>query len=342
MKKNLILLIVIIAFYSCKKSNVSPNGPAKMLPDSNIVVSSPQIGPVNSALNIDKTYNLLGYGYDITGKYADTSAVRSQAINMAAYDANNPGRVSNLYYTMSTFHIINAQNAESFSEQLSSGLAASNGLKLFKGSLVSVFPDVNALSSKYVYGNYTVIIQQKLVKMDVNYDLLKQSLSTGFVHDIGALNAADLVKKYGTHVLSDITLGAKFNVTYQAQTSSDNPLASESAGFRYAIGKVFGLFTGELDPIDSLELDAISSPRLVYEAEGADQSKLQLNTTSKTATLDITNWLTSSTEDSAVFIDISENGLIPLYELISDPIKQAAVKLYITNYLAAQQVKLVN
>jgi hypothetical protein len=108
------------------------------------------------------------------------------------------------------------------------------------------------------------------------------------------------------------------------------------------MNKVFGLSTGALDPINNVDLSAVSSPKLVYEAEGADQSQLNVNTTSKIPTLNITNWHHSSTEASAVFIDISENGLIPLYELIADPVKHSSVKEYIINYLTIQQVKLVN
>ena len=340
MKKILIPLAAIITLYSCKKSNISSVSPAKLLADSSILVSTVPTNPANSVLKVDKTYNLLGYGYDITGKYADTSAVRGQAINVDSYDVNNPGRFVIDASKTATSLIINAENAESYSEQLASRLAASRGLKQFKGSLTSPFTD--ALSSNFVYGNYAVIIQQKRVKMQNSFDLLKKYLTAAFIHDNQALSATELVKKYGTHVLSDITLGAKLSVIYQAKTSATDRLASESAGFRYAMNKVFGLSTGALDPINNVDLSTVSSPKLVYEAEGADQSLLKLTATSKIPTLNITNWRLSSTEVNAVFIDISENGLIPLYELIADPVKQSSVKEYITNYLTIQQVKLAN
>jgi hypothetical protein len=196
MKRILIPLVAIVILYSCKKSNISTNSPDKLLPDSNILVSTTPVNPVNSVLKVDKTYNLLGYGYDITGKYADTSAVRGQAINVAAYDVNNPGRLVIDLSKIATSHIINAENAESYSEQLASRLAESRGLKQFKGSLISPFSDVDALSSKYVYGDYAVIIQQKRIKMQNNYDLLKNYLTSAFIQDSQAFSAAELVKKY--------------------------------------------------------------------------------------------------------------------------------------------------
>jgi hypothetical protein len=342
MKKIILPLLVIITLYACKKSDLAANVPVKTLPDSNILVTGPPANALNSSLNIDKTYNLLGYGYDITGKYADTSAVRGQAINMAAFDAGNPNRVVTDLSATSTFNIINAVNAEDLSAQISARLTETNGLKQFKQAIVSPFADGNALSSAYVYGYYAVIIDQQRLKINAGNNLLVNYLTPSFVSDSQTLSAADLVKKYGTHVLSDIQLGAKFNIIYQAKTNSTSRLAAASAGFRYAIDKVFGLFSGALDPINTVDLNTVSSPKLVYEAKGADQSKLKWNTSSKTPTLDITAWRLSSTEASAAFIDISPNGLIPLDALISDPIKQAEVKSFISNYLVAQQVKLTN
>ncbi|MGZ3756991.1 MAG: hypothetical protein ACXVAY_07800 [Mucilaginibacter sp.] len=343
MKKTILPLLLIAAIYSCKKGSTTGGIPLKLLPDSNIVVSTPAINPLNTRFtHVDTTYNLLGYGYDITGKYADTSAVRGQAINVRAYDVNNPGRFVPDLSTTATFHLINAESAVDFSHQISSRLNESSGLSLFKGSIVSAFAGTNALSSKYVYGSYTMIIQQKRVKMMQNIDLIKNYLTATFISDSQTLSAADLVKKYGTHILADVVLGARLNIMYQAQSNASGKLASSTAGMRYALARVFGLSTGALDPINTIDLAAVSSPVLVYEATGADQSKLKLNTSTTVPTLNTNNWHLSSTYASAVFIDISPNGLLPLDALISDPVKQAAVKSYIASYLASEQVKLVN
>lgn len=332
MKKTLILFALIATTFSCKKSS-NPTTPVVKNSVSDISVAS--IKSTNSSLShVDPQYNLLGYGYDITGKYADTSSVRSLAIEVKAYDIDNPGRVVFDLSSTATTQTLNAENADSLLSQLSSRTDETNGLKMFKGTITTPFGGQDALSSKYVYGVFSVIIQQKRVKMMSNYDLLKNYLTPSFANDIKVLSAADLVKKYGTHILSDIVLGAKLNAYYQAESNSGNRLSAESNGLTYAISKVFGLSTGALDPVNMTELASISSPKIVYEAVGADQSKLVLNTTTNPVSVDITNWHLSSTRAGAAFIDISKQGLMPIYELITDPVKKAEVKAYIATYLS--------
>ncbi len=331
MKKNLILFALIVLAFSCKKSS-SPVTSVINNSVSDISVASIK-STNNSGSQGDPSYNLLGYGYDITGKYADTSSVRSLAIDVKAYDINNPGRVVPDLSTTATTLTLNAENADNLALQLSSKTDETSGLKMFKGTITTPFGGQDALSSKYVYGVFSVIIQQKRVKMMSNYDLLKNYLTPSFANDIKVLSAADLVKKYGTHVLSDIVLGAKLNAYYQAESTSGNRLSAESNGLTYAISKVFGLSTGALDPINKSELASITSPKIVYEAVGADQSKLILNTTTNPVSVDITSWHLSSTRAGAVFIDISQKGLMPIYELITDQAKKAEVKAYITTYL---------
>jgi hypothetical protein len=337
-KKILLAFAVLAIFYGCKKQS-QPAIKTSSLPEIS-VTGFATTG--NAPIRGDKIYNLLGYGYDITGKYADTSAVRSQAINIAAFGTDNPDRVVFDESKTSASQIINAKDAEDFSQQLSARLDESNGFKFFKGSVTAPFPGQNALSAKYVYGNYAMIIQQKRIKTNASNGLLMNYLTPAFTHDILALSAADLVKKYGTHVLADIVLGAKLNIMYQAETTAPTRAASEFAGFNFAIKKVFGLFTGSLDPINTTDLQTISSPQIVYEAAGADLSKIKVNTTSRTPTVDVADWHLSSTEAGAAFIDISKSGLIPLYALIADPARKATVQSYITKYLMDQQVKLAN
>lgn len=342
MKKISLPLLIITTFLSCKKQVEKPSTNDNNLPDFPISVVGPK--SLNSLPNnkIDKVYYQLGYGYDITGKYADTSAVRAKAINVAAYANVYPNRFDLSRNTVSTFNTINAVNAEDFAKQTSSQLQESQGLNLCKGTILTAFPNSNAFSAKYVYGSYSNIIQWKRVKFVQNYDLLKNFLTPDFNADVQNLPVSDLVKKYGTHVLSDIILGAKFTVIYQAETSVADRLAKESASFTYVLSKVFGLTSGKLDAINLADLKAVSSPRVVYEAVGADLSKLVENRSGKTPTLDINNWHLSSKEADAEMIDIWSQGLIPLYELIGDSAKKAAVKNYITTYLLTEQVKVTN
>ena len=339
MKRIFLGLIVLAVYSSCNKVNnlVDPTI-ATDLPD--IVVTGPKIN--NNFIQANKTYNLLGYGYDVTGKYADTSAVRSSAINVAALDINNPYSVNFNGSTYSGWETINAVDAADYSSQLSNMLSETTGLNQFKGSITTPFPGQNSFSPKYIYASYSYIFRHKKIAITADYDLLKHYLTPAFIQDSQNLTPADLVKKYGTHILADISIGAKLNVTYQAETTSPTRKAALKAGFNYAMGKVFNLFTGSLDPINTTDLQTVSSPKIVYDAIGADLSKIKVNTTTSTPTVEIIDWANSSTASGAAFIGIGikKNSLIPLHELISDPVQKTAVKTYIAGYLTSQQVKL--
>lgn len=343
MKKNLYVLVLLVLLYSCKKTAENTTVEVPVTDKvSEISVTGPRNSNSISVVQGDPTYNFLGYGYDITGKYADTSSVRSVAINIPEYIVHNPGRFDYARNITSSAQVIMAANAEDFSRQLSTRLNESNGMKYFKGSITSSFPTQGSLSKKYMYGNYTYFMTYKMLKMDVVNIIATNYLTPGFSTDIQGLSAAALVAKYGTHILAQIMLGAKFNVTYQAETSASNFSEVSKAGFTYAMKKVFGLSTGVVDPINMTDLQSISTAKIVYEGIGSDITKLSIDSTSKTTTVNISKWSEGSTDKNIKFIDILQNGLVPLYDLINDPLKKAEVKKYITQYLLDQQVKLVD
>jgi len=341
MKKTVVFLSFLCAIYSCKKSNQTPANNISLTP-AKITVSTSALAINNTTPQGSPTYNLLSYGYDITGKYADTSAVRSVVFDIAAFDANNPGRFGISLTTVGQSKVIYGQNAENFSSQLSVGLAETTGFDDFKGSITSVFPAPDAFSKKYVYASYSYIIQVKSVGFTGDSTLLAKYVTPQFSQDIQLLSPADLVKKYGTHVLCDIDLGARFNVIYQGATSNTNTFSAVFAGFNYAMGNVFDLSTGSLDPINKNNLATISNPKIFYNAVGGDLTKLNEFNTTDGKKIIIQDWQNSATLANAVFIDINKNGLIPLYQFISDAAQKAKVKAYITSYVAGNQVKLTN
>ena len=98
--------------------------------------------------------------------------------------------------------------------------------------------------------------------------------------------------------------------------------------------------SGYLDPLKPTDVNAISEPKLVYEAIGGDPSKVTKTVTNKGTVVRFNDWVSSCTEDKALFKDILPKGLTPLYDLIADPIKKAEVKSYITSYMEQNQVKI--
>jgi len=346
MNKYLPLLAAVLLCQSCKKSNENliAKTPETIAAEHEIVVSGTKLLSNHTGIQGNVDYNLLGYGYDITGKYADTSAVRNPIIDIATLAINDPQRIMSLQAVKSGIDVVSADNAEELSHQLSSSLEATNGHNFFKGTITSAFPDRDALSKKYVYIYYSYIARQKIIRV-MNYPyLLKSYLTPSFTRDIQLLSASDLVKKYGTHLLTGINTGNRFNILYQGEMKNDyNRAEVARTGFIFTLKRVFHLFSGSLDPINLSNLENLKSSKVFCEVRGGDASKIKIDRTTKIPTIDIQDWTSNFTEKQTVFVGIQQSGgLIPLYELISDPIKQAEAKDYITSYLSNNQVKLIN
>ena len=326
--QTLILLagLTTLSFYSCKKND---------LPQA----SSPSKTQSRSAG--DGRNDLLGYGYDVTGEYAHSSASRFQVINVDQLQADQPVRVEWDLSKKQTGNLVAGENAKSFLVKKSTTVKGSNGLGLFKTSISSTFTSSDAFNSKYVYSSFDLVIQQKRVKMNAGLALLKRYLTSSFLTDIQNESPSYIVRTYGTHVLADITLGAKLQVLYRSETSNANKEQAAEAGVDVGMDKIFSIKTGYNHTEQETQSNYTQS--LHYQTIGGDPAKRligQVPIGQSVPKVDIADWQGSSTVQNAEMIDFNPAALIPLYDLIDDPTKQAALKSYIDQYLIDNQVVL--
>jgi len=340
MNKKILLLAALWLFASCKKSHTPEpeiTGP-EAVKEINFVVTGPKsisLAPVKQGTI---KFSFIGYGYNIIGKYADTSSVKTPVINIDAYAAAHPNRIDLGRTTYGGAMSMYAKDAEDYSYKISSKLKESNGMTLFKHTITDAFPGQDALSDKYIYAQYEYAITWKTIRTYLGDAEVKDYLTPEFKSDVQNLTPENLVKKYGTHILSGVTLGAKFNVYYQAKSSGSDKLHSSIVGFTYALKQVFGVMSGFADPLKPVDINAVSEPKLVYEAIGGDPSKVNRIVANGKTQIRFNEWVSTCTEDKALFTNIV--SMSPLYELIDDPAKKAAIKDYITSYIEQNQVKL--
>ncbi len=335
MKFFLLVITLIVFISSCTKdSGQISNG--NEIPSTEIEVAILDSERAHLIQQSDALYNFLGFGYDVTDSYSDAHSVRAAVIDMPKFVSQNPSRFDLGKSTQRYWNTTSAVNAEDFAYQLSKRLIETNGFKLFKNSLPHRFFNDDTFDKKYIYGNYALISEVERIKINFRFESI--FLTPTFKQDVNILNAAELVKKYGTHVLQDIKLGSKLSVYYQAQTASVDRINVSKTGLRYVMKKFFGLSTGELDPVNFSLLNANSSAKIFYEATGGDVSLLEKTTINGNQFINPTNWSNSLTLANAKFIDVAENGLIPLYDFIEDSQKQGIVKDYITKYISENQV----
>lgn len=344
LKNTLKLLLIPLAFYSCKKSEKeTPQIEVKTeekITDRDIAVSKISDDTNTQNPQGDSNYRILGYGYDVTDRYADIHSVRKPVVDLQKYFVVFPNR---LYVSRSTSggsEELRASDIKNLSEKISAKYKDTNNeLTGFRNTFTSAFPGASPFSKKYVYGYYTYIMQWKSLSTEIYYDHGKGYLTKEFELDVQALSPKELVAKYGTHVLSAITLGAKFTAIYQAETSSEDRYSSLAYGFNYAMKKVFFLNTSDLYTVTP-PLNSVISPKIAFKFVGGDVSKIKIDDTKKTPTFKtFWDWANTASEGREEFIDIGKNGTVPLSEMIEDPNKKKAVEEYIQSYLAENEIK---
>jgi len=342
MKKILVLLIVLSVSASCKKSDVPPNLDEVLGPIEKISLIIPENLNDPIAPQGDPKYNVIGYGYDVTGKFNDASAIRDNVIDIAAYvKGEKPNYFDPEKSTSFWYDSYDAENAEVLAKKLSAESEETKDKMLYGGTMSEFFPKTTAFSEKYVYGYYSQILQYKSFRLYVDDELVakfRQYLSPSFQSDVQTLTPEMIVKKYGTHILASILLGAKLDIVYQAETTAIDRAGVQRNGFDAAIKSTFGFWTSRLEVVDSARLRQVKSPALSFRVAGGDPSKVKVIQGPNGHHVDFSAWLKSVETQNHVFI--KANSTIPLFSLIADEGKRTDVQAYIATYLKNNEVKL--
>lgn len=339
MKKILLSLALVATLVSCKKNqDEDPFPEEKLSADIDLVVkgATQEVKPLYPSSNV---YNFLGYGYDVTDQFVDEVSVRASVLNVTAYAATDINKINMSRSTETSWKNVIGKDAANLSERLSNMFEATRGFKVFGNTIQNAFPASDFTNSNYVYAYYSYYMIRK--RFEFYYESkLNDFVTDDFRADISKLDAEQLVKKYGTHVLRDIRVGAKFDVVYQANAADGDKENISMEGQRYALKKTFGLMNGYLDPVNLKNLNANTSAKIYYSSTGGDINKLKTETINNGIVLNISNWVSSTTEEKARFMGIASDGLVPLYNFINDNNKKAEIKQYIEQYLESKRVKL--
>lgn len=347
MKKVLILLFVLCVGSSCKKSDIPQKTEQEEVLDSiekvNVII--PENLNIPTEPQGDPTYNVIGYGYDATGILNDASSIRGQVVNIAAYvegekkhDSLIPSRTTSFWYDS-----FDANNAEVLIKKLSAKSDAIKGKSLYAGTISESFPKTNASSEKYVYGYYSLYLQYKSFRFFINDDLVakfRKYLSPSFESDVQTLSPELMIKKYGTHLLVEIALGAKLDILYQAEPSGEDRSDLQKSGYDAAVRTTFGFWTptSSFSKIDSAKLRKIKSPALSFRVAGGDPSKIHVIKSTQGLRINTTDWLKSAETQNHVFIKTMST--IPLYSLIENENRRSELQAYIATYLENKEFKL--
>jgi hypothetical protein len=325
--KKILVFCLAVACWSCQKENNENLKPKTTLAD----VSPQRAG--------DGVNDVIGYGYDVTGVYADASASRNAVIDIAAFSAANPNRLYVSYPNSQTYFSTYGVNARDFSSKLSKTITATAIYSTFTGSVNASTTETTTYSSKYLYGMYNLLLQRKQIQLNASSDLLRNYLTPEFLADLSNQTPAYIVNKYGTHVHVNIITGGKLEILYRSETTSSSRTEAATAGLKVSVAKVFDL--GATTSSDVTNSKSNTNQSLTYHSVGGSVSvPLVTVNVEGASTVSFSAWQNSVTDANSVLVAIPADGLIDITELVADVTKKTALQTYIAQYITSKAVNI--
>lgn len=352
MKTNYLLLILFLGLFSCSQDQSLNN------------VEDPK--DINLSLRTagDGTYEVLGYGYDITDEYMGETAVKRQVVNIKAFlDAGNVYKFDNPLVGIITDETYLGENATTFTKDImkktnfnGSAAAFPNESKakdsetaFFSGSVTKSSTSSYSYSSKYSFARADLLKKHRKLFVDASPVTLSKYLYQQFSEDLNSLSADQLVLKYGTHVMTDITIGGFYKANYNSaiieQTSSSTKSKTVEAGLKVNLG-VVGLSLGsstattETIALNQKNTDWSCVIKTVGGTTNGHTVTISPGNTSS-ITLNMSEWAKSVDDKNSKLVELNWNATYPLYDFVTDPTKKAQIKTAVLNYIASKQLKVM-
>lgn len=326
------LSILLMSFISSCSSDDTVIGNHPETNDSWIHIPIPITEPSNSF----GRFNTLGYGYDVTGEYANENSARLQIIDIEKFKTENSARLSdrNILSQENTDNY--SKDAVAFSKMISENVSATQQYNVFGETIL--FPSAMLSNKKYdpayIYASYSHVIKQKRFRFNATPELLMEYLTPQFSKDIEEKTPEQIIKKYGTHIATDVYTGGIVELLFQAKTS--NPDRERAA--RILLRKFTGGLVNETDIAD---VSKNYEKKLFYRMRGGDINLASAgiyNLDNIAPIIYFSKWQSSVTKEKAVLVDFGKDGLIILSDLVKDPVKKIQLKQYILKYINDNQV----
>lgn len=305
----------------------------------------------------DAKYDVLGFGYDITGDYLNPMSVRNLVIDIEKYYRDRPGRVMTSTATSGSDKFFYGADSADYLEEitneyktsLSGGYGNDDNKQLFSGSLSTnqYFKTKEEYSSKYSFASLDVVRSIKRLWISEDAEYMADYLTPEFIQDVNRLSPTRLVERYGTHVLTDITIGGRYRLLFRSvidKTTSRNEKKSiVKAGAEATWNGIKG--KAENESTNETITNKVNENRhkeLFVTFYGGKGSCMKYDLEEgKPTSLNISEWESNLSLNNANLTDINWKEAIPLYRFIQDPQKKEAVKKAVEDYIDEHRIKMI-
>ncbi|AOM78741.1 MAC/perforin domain-containing protein [Pedobacter steynii] len=353
MKKNLkcisLILVATAIFSGCKK-NEQPKSDSEIITKGNNL----SIG--------DGKWDVLSYGYDVTGDFLNPNNISDAPIlDMKRFETDYLQRIDVGTGSIGTDSAYIGSSAIDYLKEVSKkrswGLEASYGQKESKDTNKTFFSaSVNrnkqddtksTFYSRFSYASYESYRAVKRIRFtgDAPVSLLMNYLTPEFINNVATRDADYLVSRYGTHVLLDITLGGRLRFDYSAtianQSEYSRKVRNTKVGIAGFLKKVGINFSSDVsnEEINKV-LTESSSKQFTVTYYGGTTSGLSLTADANgnfSQSLNIASWQQSVNDRNSQLVEIGK--AVRLSDFITDPVKKSQVNAAIDKRINDSQIK---
>lgn len=349
MKKSYYLLGFLPLFYSCSEIEDLPN-----------VESS--VSNVTTRAAGDGVYDVLGYGYDITDDYMGENSTRLKILDVEAFVKENPNRFDKQFSGVIDQRCFAGADAQSFLSQIITdtnfgGSVGSLPEKkdkegFFSGTITTGFKTSSKYfySSKYSFARAEVFKKQRRYLLNTDIETLSKYLLSSFVEDLNKYSADKIVEMYGTHVLTNITVGGKYTAYYKSAIIEENSSTEKteivSAGAKYNLSNIGLDAHGSWSKTEVEERNKKNSNWECYiKALGGSTSGTTITLAPEQGpsfSINLGAWTESVDDQHSRLFDVNWNATYPIYDLISDPIKKQEMKEAVFRYIDSKKIDVLD
>lgn len=300
--------------------------------------------PKQKAL-VTGVHDILGYGYDASMEYLNPNEYdKHQVIDVDRLFTEDPALCLSTTPNTTESYIYAGGDAKSFSLKLSAKFKDSIAVTDMVSAGIKKDLAYNySISSKNSYAAFMMTISLRREALHQTIEVLRNYISSDFVSNLNTSSNSRILKLYGTHVLTDITIGGKLQLDYKSVVSTTSKELVVNSGVSANAKQKFNLeasnsvgiqYEGSNDNVRCSYTTYGGNPGYtIFGTITSDSPVLiyQLNTWSQTVTL-----------ANAEIVDIGDRSLIPIYEFVLDPVRKQSLKTFILDYLNSKRINVVD
>jgi hypothetical protein len=270
---------------------------------------------------------VLGSGYDLTGRYADSSEIKWPVLDLnRLIAANRVERDEN--QRTADFKTVTGRDITEYTKNLADGIgrnvSVGGGATIYGISFSGSFSrEVRERFSSDLINRseYEFATRSSNITRDaffIRNQNLTPFVNPSFINDVNTMTADQIISRYGTHVMLGAILGARLdhNMAVRRKSQTGSATINSLVAFSFDV-RIMGIGGGvnnnrELESRFGQMFD-ISSMRTNTKAFGGSPELAQAVHTD----LDYNAWI-ASIAGNEVWTDYYQDSLVPLYDFITD------------------------